>query len=88
MLGDAHDIYYVGKGLKDYAIIEDFQNKDQIQLHGNSNQYELNTKYTLGSNNGTAIFLHGTHELIGFVQGVTDISLTSNDFSYVGVTHC
>jgi hypothetical protein len=84
VLGDANNVYYTGQGLQDYAIIKDFnKNQDTIQLHGNRRSYELSETYSLGGKSGTSIFLKDNHELIGFVEGVTNLSLASNDFSFV-----
>ncbi|MUG93638.1 hypothetical protein F7734_14910 [Scytonema sp. UIC 10036] len=82
VLGDAKKVYYTGNGLKDYALIKDFSPDDTIQLKGNTS-YALSKKYSLGGKSGTSIFLMGTSELIGFVEGVTGLSLTSNDFTFV-----
>jgi hypothetical protein len=83
VLGDAKSVYYQGKGLKDYALIKDFCQEDTIQLKGNHHLYELSEKYSLGGNNGTSIFLACTSELIGFIEGVTELSLASHNFSFV-----
>jgi hypothetical protein len=39
--------------------------------------------YQLGGKSGTGIFIAHTSELIGFVEGVKDLNLGSNDFSFV-----
>lgn len=83
VLGDFRQAYYKGKGLQDYAIIKDFSTQDTIQLHGNRCLYELSETYSLGGKSGTSIFLKDTHELIGFVEGVTGLNLANNDFSFV-----
>jgi hypothetical protein len=83
VLGDFRQAYYKGKGLQDYALIKDFSTQDTIQLHGNRCLYELSETYSLGGKSGTSIFLKDTYELIGFVEGVTGLSLASNDFSFV-----
>ncbi len=84
VLGDDDNAYYVGEGLRDYAIIRGFK-RDIIQL-SDEFSYRLDNTLTLGGENGTgtAIFLEGTDdELIGFVEGVTNLSLTCNDFVFV-----
>jgi hypothetical protein len=89
VLGDTTNVYYndgdsntIGDG--DYALITDFTTQDVIELKGSATDYVLDGNYTLGGNTGTAIFLDQTvDELIGFAQGVTGLSLTSNDFSFV-----
>lgn len=90
-LGDANHTYYNDgnnslKGLSDYALIKDFRRAegDVIQLRGQANNYVLgNASADLPS--GTAIFRKtaGANELIGVVQDVNNLSLTSGAFSYV-----
>jgi Ca2+-binding RTX toxin-like protein len=84
VLGDAKRAYYVGEDLRDYALIRGFSNEDVIQLNGDF-RYKLDNTLTLGGGSGTGIFLdpNGTNELIGFVEGVTNLSLASNDFVFV-----
>lgn len=82
VLGNKHNVFYAEKELQDYAIIRDFQTEDKIQLHGNSWIYELDKTYSLGGKSGTSIFVKDTYELIGFVEGVTNLNLASNDFNF------
>ncbi|MDJ0661973.1 MAG: S8 family serine peptidase [Crocosphaera sp.] len=89
VLGDANQVYYddnnpLTEGLSDYALIADFAEPDQIQLHGTANDYDLVDNYTLGTTTGTAIFREDSvEELIGLVADVTGLDLNSNDFSFV-----
>lgn len=83
VLGDAQNGYYTGNQLTDYALIKDFKTDDIIQLKGNRCLYALSENYSLGGKSGTSILLANTCELIGFVEGVTGLSLASNDFSFV-----
>ena len=82
VLGDAKNAYYVGQERRDYALIRGFRNEDAIQLNGDLS-YELDNTVKLGTEPGTGIFLKETDELIGFVENVTNLSLTSNDFVLV-----
>ncbi|OKH39619.1 hypothetical protein NIES2119_04920 [[Phormidium ambiguum] IAM M-71] len=83
VLGDAQKVYYTGNQLSDYALIKDFKTEDIIQLKGNRCLYALSENYSLGGKSGTSILLANTCELIGFVEGVTGLTLASNDFSFV-----
>ncbi|MEY3329422.1 MAG: hypothetical protein RLZZ115_2305 [Cyanobacteriota bacterium] len=78
---------YKDTGSGDYALISDFKlNDDTIQLYGSASNYELQTKYSLGSNTGTAIWLttSGSKELIAIVKADQTLNLTnSNTFSFV-----
>ena len=82
VLGDSDKAYYVGQGLRDYAIIRGFRNQDTIQLNEEFD-YELDNTLTLGTEPGTGIFLEGTEEMIAFVEDVTDLSLDSDVFDFV-----
>ena len=90
VLGDALSVYYddgndLSIGFTDYALIEDFQfsQQDVIRLHGSADLYEL------GSFQGdTMIFYQAAgqaSELIGVVQNVTGLDLTSAAFEYAMV---
>lgn len=91
VLGGINNVYYDNgnpntQGLGDYALIKDFENVDTIQLKGTSNDYLLNNTFTIGYKTGTAIFLKdNVNELIGFVEGVTDLNLNSSNFSFVNL---
>lgn len=90
LLGKSNVFYYndgndADAGLNDYALITDFKaGQDVIQLRGAANNYTLAAS---GGNlpTGTAIFLvsSGQNELVGIVQGVTDLTLGSNSFIFV-----
>lgn len=71
-------------GTDGYALITDFNTtEDEIQLEGSADQYRLGASPIAGAG-GTAIYLDGmTDELIGVVQGVTNLNLTANYFAYV-----
>ncbi|WP_242055872.1 hypothetical protein [Nostoc flagelliforme] len=80
-MGSIDQVYYDNgnpntQGLGDYALIKDFEKVDTIQLKAASNDYVLNNTFTIGYNAGTAIFLKdNVNELIGFVEGVTNLNL-------------
>jgi DNA-binding beta-propeller fold protein YncE len=90
VLGDALAIHYddgddQSLGFGDYALIKDFKlnQQDVIRLHGSADFYELGV-----IQGDTAIFYTGmgqTAELIGIVQNVTDLDLTSAAFEYATV---
>ncbi len=90
-LGDANRLYYGDgnasvAGVGDYALITDFKQAegDVIQLRGVASSYRLGSSPVNGLS-GTAVFVKtsGVDELIGIVQGVTNLSLSSAAFSYV-----
>jgi peptidoglycan/xylan/chitin deacetylase (PgdA/CDA1 family) len=92
ILGDVNAVYYndgnnTNAGLADYAAIIDFATGDTIQLKGKAADYTLSigTAANNGTQQGTLIKsnLFGTAELIGFVAGVNNLSLTSTAFTYV-----
>lgn len=66
-------------GNKDYALIADFRPGDVIQLHGAASDYTLKTGFS-----STAVYLKtsGKDELIGIVQGVSNLNLSSSAFTY------
>lgn len=72
------------EGLNDYALITDFhKNTDIIQLKGTSDDYMLDPTFGIDDRHGTAIFLKDdVNELIGLAEGVFDLDLNSDDFSY------
>lgn len=90
-LGDAQRVYYndgniSASGVGDYGLMTDFKQSegDVIQLKGVASSYRLGSAPT-SLPAGTGIFLKtsGVDELIGLVQGVTNLSLTSAAFSFV-----
>jgi Ca2+-binding RTX toxin-like protein len=90
-LGDANRFYYGDgnasvAGVGDYALITDFKQAegDVIQLKGVASSYRLGSSPVNGLS-GTAVFVKtsGVDELIGIVQGVTNLSLSSAAFIYV-----
>ena len=89
VLGDPVHSYYkdensANSGESDYGLITDFKNNDVIVLKGKPSRYVLVENYSVGDRTGTGIFLNNTvDELIGLVQGATDLNLNSNDFSFV-----
>ncbi|MGL5871015.1 MAG: CAP domain-containing protein [Xenococcaceae cyanobacterium] len=89
VLGDVNRVYYNNlatgnNGLTDYALITDFNlaQLDVIQLRGSASDYQLlNT--SVGLNTGKGIFLNDG-ELIGIIQGDTNLSLSnSSAFAFV-----
>ncbi|MFB2921118.1 MULTISPECIES: CHRD domain-containing protein [Aerosakkonema] len=90
ILGKSNVFYYndgndADAGLNDYALITNFKaGQDVIQLRGAANNYTLATS---GGNlpTGTGIFLvsSGQNELVGIVQGATDLTLGSGSFIFV-----
>ena len=90
VLGDANNVYYDSpndgnSSDGDYALITDFNSaEDVIQLHGKASDYLL-TPFTQGNLGSTAIFVKnsGQNELIGIVQGATNLSLDGKSFKFV-----
>ncbi|MCB8750388.1 polysaccharide deacetylase family protein [Planktothrix agardhii] len=87
VLGDSSQAYYKGTGSGDYALISDFKlNNDTIQLYGSASNYQLQSRYSLSGNTGTAIWLttSGSKELIAIVKADKTLNLTdSKAFSFV-----
>jgi serralysin len=92
ILGDVNAVYYndgisTNTGRTDYAAIIGFATGDIIQLKGKAADYILSvgTAPNNGTQQGTLIqsTLFGQPELIGFVAGANNLSLTSTAFSYV-----
>ncbi|MDJ0554508.1 MAG: peroxidase family protein [Microcoleaceae cyanobacterium MO_207.B10] len=89
ILGDAETVYYDDRrrntgGGKDRAIIYDFDaNEDQIQLHGNAEDYEL--RLTRNENHTRIFYVADQNkpELIAQVQNHTDLVLGSEQFDFV-----
>jgi serralysin len=91
VLGNTTRIFYddgvvANGGNADYALIQDFKltESDQIQLRGTASNYVLGAAPS-GLAAGTGIFLKtsGANELIGIIQGISGLSLTSSAFRYV-----
>jgi serralysin len=91
ILGDVNQVYYndgvsTNRGITDYARITSFSTTagDVIQLKGKAADYSTGTSSVAGIT-GTAIYnnLFGQPELIGIVQNVSSLNLTSAAFSYV-----
>ncbi len=92
VLGDVNAVYYndgvsTNTGRSDYATIIGFASGDVVQLKGKAADYTLSlgTAPNNGTQQGTLIqsTLFGQPELIGFVAGSTNLSLTSTAFTYV-----
>ncbi|MCB8765102.1 polysaccharide deacetylase family protein [Planktothrix agardhii] len=87
VLGDSSQAYYNDTGSGDYALISDFKlNNDTIQLYGSASNYQLQSRYSLSGNTGTAIWLttSGSKELIAIVKADKTLNLTdSKAFSFV-----
>ena len=89
LLGDASNVYYAKNSTLDYATIADFNRYyDKIQLQRLSGSiYSSSRAYgyslvTSGSN--TELRLDSNNELIATINGVTGLSLTTSNFSFVG----
>jgi serralysin len=91
ILGDTNQVYYndgnsTNRGLNDYARMTGFSviAGDIIQLKGKAADYSVSTSPVAGVA-GTAIYnnLFGQPELVGVVQNVSGLNLTSAAFSYV-----
>ena len=89
VLGDALEVYYDdgvadNKGLSDFAKIQDFNldESDVIRLHGSADLYSL--EVVRGS---TAIlYTEGqASELVGVVQNVTDLDISSDAFEFATI---
>jgi Ca2+-binding RTX toxin-like protein len=88
VLGDSNNIYYDDRntstiGNTDYALIVDFNPaEDKIQLQGLASNYLLQV---VGANTNLYIDKVGSEpdELIGVLENVTGLNLTSNAFQYV-----
>ncbi|MFN6096146.1 MAG: LamG-like jellyroll fold domain-containing protein, partial [Dolichospermum sp.] len=92
VLGNGSKVFYddgdtTNAGTADYAIIQGFSaSEDFIELSGEKTDYTLNTTYSPGN---TAIYRNKPTgepaELIGLIQGVTGLNLTSSAFiTYFG----
>jgi YHYH protein/von Willebrand factor type D domain len=87
VLGNTQSDFYIGSGINDYAVIQDFssQQGDIIQLEGSSSDYVLSgisNQYATG----TGIFLaSNSTELIGIINGIEpqDLLLSQSSFQYV-----
>ncbi|AUB40918.1 Ca2+-binding protein, RTX toxin-related [Nostoc flagelliforme CCNUN1] len=83
ILGDAGNVFYndnnvTSPGFEDLAIIIDFDSsQDRIELKGPPQDYSLRV---VGSN--TRIFLAQQDEIIGILQGKTNLRLDSDDFLF------
>ncbi|GCL41923.1 beta strand repeat-containing protein [Dolichospermum planctonicum] len=87
VLGNGSKVFYddgdtTNAGTADYALIQDFSaSQDFIELSGEKSDYTLNTTYSPGN---TAIYRNKPTgepaELIGIIQGVTGLNLTSPAF--------
>ncbi|MCT7959332.1 hypothetical protein NG791_01330 [Laspinema sp. D1] len=63
--------FYIGNGNADYALIRNFEpGKDQIQLGGNPGEY------TFQAANGNLNIFRNPGDLVGIVEGVTNIGVT------------
>ena len=88
VLGDENNVYYnqggtQAEGGQDRGVILDFNRvEDQIQLHGKSSDYQINSNASLSTIN----YIEpnsGVKELVGVVRNVTELDLTdTNQFSY------
>jgi len=83
-LGDWEAPYYANNGLNDLGVILDFNPaQDAIQLYGSANNYQV-ANVGLGS---AILFQKETGaDVVGFVLGVSDLSLDANYFEFRGTT--
>ncbi|MEG4318353.1 MULTISPECIES: calcium-binding protein [unclassified Microcoleus] len=90
-LGDQFAAYYDDQGTRDFAVITDFTQLDNIVLNGKLNDYSVvqnqaNVVPGLGLVQGTGIFrngANGTKDLIGIVQNIVGLNLNSSVFKFV-----
>ncbi|KAM3091103.1 Mbeg1-like protein [Phormidesmis sp. 146-12] len=84
MLGNKKHTFYASGNQKalDYALITDFEAGDLIELPGKPTDYELK-QAPHGLPEGIAIYLKAQDELIGIVQGKTDLVLDRQSFCFV-----
>jgi len=81
-LGNNNNSFYANNGEQDYALIKKFNpDFDIIELHRTAAQYQLKAS-PIGLEEGTAIFLNST-ELIGIVEGVSELNLKADYFSFI-----
>jgi len=80
--GEGNDTFVMLPG-EGYSIVSDFDiNQDIIVLIGNPDDYRLEVTPT-EVNNGTAIYIAGSDQLVGIIDQVIDVSLEdSNIFSF------
>ncbi|MFC3144280.1 cadherin-like domain-containing protein, partial [Psychromarinibacter halotolerans] len=86
VFGDVDGAYYGTDGDADYGFVWDFAaGEDQVQLWGADTDYVL-VEDQAGLTPGTAIYLSegGGTELVGLLNGVYDLDLTSGTFLYTG----
>jgi Ca2+-binding RTX toxin-like protein len=79
--GDADNLYYVGKGDTDKAVIEDFSiSEDVVQLHGSASDYQAT--FTNGS---TLIYqqTNASLDLVVAIRTVDTTDLNSSVYAYV-----
>jgi len=82
VLGDLNSSFYANKGEEDYALIQNFDpSSDIIQLNGTVENYQLGVS-PVGLEEGTAILLNST-ELIGIVEGVSELNIEADYFSFI-----
>ena len=79
ILGDAIQSYYLGQGNEDYALIQDFNEaEDLVQLHGSTADYTQ--QYQDGS---TYVFYQGsTSDLVAIFENIASVNFSSG-FSFV-----
>ncbi len=100
LLGDIRGVFYNDddhrkSGTSDYALIQDFESGDQIQLWNSGKTHYHFVEMTIDGLVGTGIYLdpsanasdhpsyNSRDELIGFVAGVTGQWLGSSDLIYI-----
>lgn len=84
ILGAKQEAYYRGSG---HAVIKDFnKSQDKIQLKGSKDDYNM-VEFQQGNITSTGIF-HGRNtgvggDLVANLEGVTGVSFTTGNFSFV-----
>ena len=94
ILGDWQQAYYLDPqasnlGLNQFVAILDLDpNRDVVQLHGSQNDYSLREVTLRDREFGTGIFWSQGNDLdlVGFLPGVTDLSLNDDLFQFEGNT--
>lgn len=81
VLGTSQGVFYRGQGNSDYALILDFNSReDFIQLLGSKSNYSLGSAPS-GLPSGTALFNNQNgNDLIAIIQGSSSLNLSSSYF--------
>jgi hypothetical protein len=85
ILGNLREVFYQNQGNQDYGLIRSLNlDEDKIQLRGKVNDYFFDAS-PLGLTKGMAIYQKVDRELIGIVEGITELNAISHNqlFSFV-----